>query len=234
MNIDLPNLIIYIIRKCREKHAPLGQTLATKLLYIIEWDHYKHHQRRLTDVSWVFLHYGPWSPELSSLLRADFAMQDDFQDWGNFQPVVYTENKLDYHKVTLPAELKLSVNCIIEQFAERPMPEILDFVYYDTEPMRSAQERGEALDFSTIVPASKPVFRPAGKISSKEAKRIRELLKSYANSRTRDSIEVATDESGLLEALAEVDQDDFLRRDNYSLHVDSQVISSLQDADDVK
>lgn len=234
MNIDLPNLIIYIIRKCREKRAPLGQMLATKLLYIIDWDHYKHHQRRLTDVRWIFLHYGPWSPELSSLLRTDFAMADDFQDGGNFQPVVYTENKLDYHKVVLPADLKLSVNCIIEQFADRPMPEILDFVYYDTEPMMSAHERGKALDFSTIVPASKPAIRPAERIKRKEAKRIRELLRSYVNSRARASIEVAADESGLQEALAEEGQDDLLHGSSYSLHVDPQIISHLQDIGDAK
>ena len=234
MNIDLRDLIIHIIRKCREKRAPLGQTLATKLLYIIEWDHYRHNQRRLTDVNWIFLHYGPWSPELSSLLKTEFAMPDDFQDGGNFQPVVYTENELDYRKVVLSADLKLSVNCVIEQFAGRPMPEILDFVYYETEPMISAQERGKALDFSTIVSAPKPAFRPADKISSKEAKRIRELLKSYANSRTRDCIEVAADESALQEALAEEGQGDLLNGDNFSLHVDPQIISHLQDVGDAK
>ena len=128
-------------------------------------------------------------------------MPNDFQDGGNFQPVVYIENKLDYHKVVLPADLKLSVNCIIEQFANRPMPEILDFVYYETEPMMSAQERGKVLDFSTIVPASKPTIRPAERIKRKEAERIRELLTSYANSTTRATIEVTADESSLQEAL---------------------------------
>jgi len=51
----------------------------------------------------------------------------------------------------LDREQELAVNKII-RFVKSPLNEILDYVYFETEPMINASRRMEKLDFSTIPP----------------------------------------------------------------------------------
>ncbi|MBW8042327.1 MAG: hypothetical protein FVQ85_20335 [Planctomycetes bacterium] len=42
------------------------------MVYLVEHNYYGWEQKRLTDLDWVFWHYGPWSQTLSSVLTQDF------------------------------------------------------------------------------------------------------------------------------------------------------------------
>jgi len=67
-------LVARICAYCQENRLPdPGQVRTTKLVYLVECEFFGWERKRLSDLDWIFLHYGPWSPTLSAILKEDFA-----------------------------------------------------------------------------------------------------------------------------------------------------------------
>lgn len=150
-NTATHKLVAKVCNYCREHFLlPPGQVRATKLIYLIEWEYYSWEQKTFTDLRWIYYHYGPWSPDLSEILKKDFKAPEEQEiEPGKFCPVSWKAPS--YEKVNLKFGIHEDaiVERVLERFAKLPYNELLDFVYFETEPMLNAT-KGQALDFSLI------------------------------------------------------------------------------------
>jgi len=145
-------LVARICAYCRENNLlPPGQVRTTKLVYLVEYNYYGWEQKRLTDLDWVFWHYGPWSKTLSSVLTQDFhTPQENEIEPGKFRPVHWTPPQFDRPRLKFDnVELEGIIPTVLDRFAAMPYNELLDYVYFETAPMKDAV-KGKPLDFSGI------------------------------------------------------------------------------------
>lgn len=122
-------------------------TRLVKLLYLLELEYYRSKRERLTGLDWKFLHYGPYPPSLKSVLGG--LEIESFQRKGgkNSQQFVIEEER--FMEASADEEIESLIAHIVKQWGDADLNQLLDFVYFETEPMQKAK-RGEVLDFSGV------------------------------------------------------------------------------------
>ena len=156
---DFKPLIGYIVDQVSEQGGSVGRTALMKLVYLVDVEHYRQYGKQATGLEWRFHHYGPYAVEieadvLSLGLDAD---EDIFSGKIGNRPVSGYRYHItgDWRRIAsefnsrYDASVKRCVDKIVGQWALDPLPTILDYVYFETEPMQDAK-RGEYLDFSKI------------------------------------------------------------------------------------
>jgi len=141
-------LIVTIARNYKESVgiAP-AKTKLLKLAYLAEVYHKRLTGGRLTDQQWVFWKYGPYLWEYEAMIsNEEIFLKPDETD--EFYAV---EARDDYQTKEMGIEEQSAVIRALEHAAD-DLNQILDFVYFDTEPMMKAQTRGETLDFDSVMP----------------------------------------------------------------------------------
>ena len=156
---NLTPLLNYIIDQTNQQGGVIGRTALTKLVYLIDLEHYKRHGKQATDLQWRFHHYGPYAPELQSQIQSLGLHADEAQftaKSANRQISGYRyQNTADWRETqrafntAYDASVKRCVDQVVEQWALEPLPTILDYVYFETAPMQDVK-RGQLLDFSKI------------------------------------------------------------------------------------
>ena len=140
----ISDLLYLIAREFKEKagYAP-SKTKLIKLAYLAEIFYKRYSDSRLTDSKWIFWKFGPYLMDYPTILSSiPFVPAED----DDFQPV---EVNQDY----MPSNVNISEESAISKaldFADEEINALLDFVYFDTEPMINAKERGEELDFNSV------------------------------------------------------------------------------------
>jgi hypothetical protein len=120
---------------------------------LLDVEHYRSHRRTLTAFNWKFLHLGPWArefdPLVDELIRSEMLIESTSSE-QDFETKFYrTAESLEVSglfPVLADEEVLYSTLGI---WAEASTGEILDYVYFRTEPMLQGI-RNEVLDFSTI------------------------------------------------------------------------------------
>jgi hypothetical protein len=146
--MDLLELIVNISREYKERVgiAP-AKTKLLKLAYLAEVYHKRRTGARLTEQQWVFWKYGPYFWEYETMIsnEAIFLRPEEEDD---FYPV---EVRDDFQAKEVGLEEQNSIARALEH-AANDLNQILDLVYFDTEPMMKAKTRGETLDFDSVAP----------------------------------------------------------------------------------
>jgi uncharacterized phage-associated protein len=146
--MDILELVINISREYKERVgiAP-AKTKLLKLAYLAEVYHKRLTGARLTDQQWVFWKYGPylWDYEAMISNEAIFLKPDETDEF------YAVEVRDDYQGKEMSIEEQNAVSRALEH-AYDDLNQILDLVYFDTEPMMKAQARGETLDFDSVMP----------------------------------------------------------------------------------
>lgn len=153
--LDIIDILYIISRKYYQKNGyPLGKTKLIKLAYLAEIFHQRITNERLTDEKWIYWHYGPYIMSYNKVL--DHGAFKIIVTEEEFHPVVPSE---DYK----PSEMSPTANIAISramEFSELDLNDLLDFVYFDTEPMMKVKDRGEVLDFKCVLPESEYRVKP--------------------------------------------------------------------------
>ena len=131
-----------------------GLVRTTKLVYLMECDYYAWERERLADLDWILWHYGPWSKSLDTILKIDIGVAPEKELEGKrLIPVNWTMPEFDKPNLKLKGVAKEGmVSRVLDRFATMPYNKLLDYVYFETAPMKSAV-KGKLLDFTEI---SKP------------------------------------------------------------------------------
>ena len=156
---DLKPLIGYIVDQVNEQGGSIGRTALTKLVYLVDVEHCRQYGKQATGLKWWFHHYGPYAAELQSEIQSLglYADEEVFTGKaGNRSVSGYRYRRAaDWKQIhstfnsQYDAQVKRCVERVVEQWALDSLPTILDYVYFETEPMEDVK-RGEYLDFSKI------------------------------------------------------------------------------------
>ena len=164
------DILLQVLSEAAEKNRGLGKTRLVKFFYLAEVEYYRDSGERLTDLKWLFYHYGPYALELEGILaerefqKTEIKTQDD-KDVILFrvaEPVLPYVRRID-------AKVSLVIKKIVGQWVDRTLAELLDYVYFETEPMQRVNKRGEVLDFTTVRKETRTEVVPL--TASKEVKR---------------------------------------------------------------
>jgi hypothetical protein len=162
---DLTRLLQAILSRVRDREGYATKTKLVKYLYLIDLAAYRRSGQLLTGFTWVFHHYGPWAKEFEGLYE-QAAQTEAIRIRPGTRPDLETEfvdtcERVELGEVIPEVGLELEARQLIDTWADRRLGEMLDHVYFQTEPMEGA-ERGERLDFGKVEPQvrSGPTWRP--------------------------------------------------------------------------
>lgn len=184
--MDLRNVITYIISQLVEMEVSFGKTKLVKLLYLIDVEFYRSFSRQLTNLEWIFYHYGPYAFSLDhtfSEMDLDIPQEDVFTTSGVKAKIFRLEKHVKSDLENSTGADKIIIDRIIKSWGYSDLNSLLSYVYFHTEPMVTA-ERGESLDFSKIkkLPTGKS---EAIRLSLEFTQEIKERFLRYKASRTK-------------------------------------------------
>ncbi len=128
------------------------------------------HRRTLTSFQWKYFHLGPWTNEFDPLLVelvAVSSLQESWSDKSEHETrFFHSSASPDLGKLFNTLKDEAIVKIVLDTWGSRTTAEILDYVYFQTEPMEHGV-RNEPLDFSRI---SSHVAEPYKRSSSGKTK----------------------------------------------------------------
>lgn len=200
---ELKPLIAYIVDQVGDQGGTIGRTALMKLVYLADIEHYRRYGKQATNLQWRFHHYGPYSAELDREVRAlglDIDESVFTQTQGGRAVSGYHYRRIgDWREVArafnsnYDAAARRCVDRVVVQWGLDSLPTILDYVYFETEPMQDAR-RGETLDFSKVQPESPSRSSVAQPGLSKElASEMRQRLHERKETAAKKEVRKATE-----------------------------------------
>ncbi len=179
--MELKLIISEILNQLKKNNLSTNITKVIKLLYIIEVEYFKFKKERLTNLKWRFYHYGPVPLEIYDYCKKNNINIDD----------IYTNNGELLRNMELPENYKginanttekrdilFLITRVIKDFGSMDIKDLLDYVYFETEPMKNAK-RGEYIDFTKV--KDEEIFIPNEITVSKETKKkLKEIKKKIS------------------------------------------------------
>lgn len=222
-------LVARICQHCREQRLPApGQVRTTKLVYLTECEYYGWVRQRLTDLEdWIFWHYGPWSPALDNILKDDFKIPQEIEaESGKFRPVYWKPPEFELPKLKFddPA-IEGVVLGVLEKFAALPYNELLDYVYFETWPMKNV-ERGQKIDFSAI-PQIQRFVDPTSLLPPQVFHKIREKFQQLEVPKEERLTREGALDSELAQLLGAIDQEGEFNLPEGEVFIDEDTKSEL-------
>ena len=168
MNADLTRLIPAMVSYVTEHGGYITKTKLLKMLYLFDVEYYRTHRQTFSGFEWKFFHLGPWTRELDPLLEslvAQTAVVESASTKPEYDTKFYrTPEPIDLQGIFESFRDETTLRVVLDTWAERSTAEILDYVYFQTEPMEFGV-RNEPLDFSKIPEQAPPIYKrqPSGK-----------------------------------------------------------------------
>ena len=170
----LAQFILYVVYQLNDLGRFPSSIQIVKYLYLIDVEFQRVMRTQLTPLEWRFHLYGPYAFELPALMaRLGYHMAAEQFDGE--------EGQGWRHRAEVEVKFPQEIAPIAQTIADRVLKvwglastrEILDHVYFGTEPMEDAV-RGEPLDFSRVRPDL-----GAFEVEFRDSKRLRELRKRH-------------------------------------------------------
>jgi len=176
------DVLLQVLSEAVSKGLRLGTTQLVKLVYLSEVEYYRVTGERLTNLDWLFYHYGPYALAFSEMF-----------DSPEFDRVVKeTQSEREFHQISfrdpslaershVDVKTSLLVKRVISQWGSKPLPALLDYVYFETEPMQIVLNRGDHLDFTSIKPGATKDVVPvvASKAANTKLSELRSRLSPF-------------------------------------------------------
>lgn len=182
--MDAQKIIQSIVWTGTKERGAISRIRLIKFLYLADVLFFRKEGRVLTGYPWTFYHYGPWAQEAqrdidlavgAGLIEMDRANGEagDVYLYKNRakDPEIWRELGLDF---------EMSLRHEVKRWIAEPLEQFLDFIYFDTSPMRDAQ-RGDLLKFTPEPPepvAMKPATMKGGQVSQKGKEAFAKFLAS--------------------------------------------------------
>ena len=149
--LSFGDLLINIILKYKEKYSKsLSKTKLLKLAYLAEVFYFRKFRERMADIHWIYFKYGPWSSDYDEILNSYPFKIEVIQFEDDKEAMLIDVDSGYKYEQPLPFDSQLIISKAIFEFGSLELKKILDYVYFDTEPMMAAQERGQKLSFDEV------------------------------------------------------------------------------------
>jgi hypothetical protein len=153
MNAKAQDLVLAVLSRVKERGGTSNKTKLLKLLYLADIEHFRKYGETLTGFDWIFFLFGPWAAEYDSLLNElenrDLVRTEAWSKGDAAGARLDPVEKKDLGKVVESADEYFRIQHQVDTWADRSLPELLDYVYFDTEPMKEAESL-KRLDFSKV------------------------------------------------------------------------------------
>jgi len=129
----------------------LSKTKLLKLTYLVEVFYKRRYKERITTAEWVYYLYGPYLRNYDALLQNKNIIIEKLENKEEIETNIVSITK-EYKNDLIPKDAKYLIHSIVHDYGNLDLKDILNFVYFETEPMINAELRNEILDFNTILP----------------------------------------------------------------------------------
>jgi len=172
MPVETLPLIAEVYRLSNEKGLGTPPvTRLVKILYLADLEWRRSHQGEpLTNLSWKFWHFGPYAPEIGEVFGTKDVESVELKSGKQCKFLTFKPDEVRSGGV--PNSVSKLFNLILERWGGTDLNDLLDYVYFETEPMETAQ-RGQPLDFSTVRPIAQSV------VPNLDTEKLRDLRKSF-------------------------------------------------------
>ncbi len=180
------DLILAILTRIEEVEGTANKTKLLKLLYLADIEHFRATGETLTGFDWIYYLYGPWTAEYDDLLKqleAEGAVR--LEQWvgaGVEGERIYTSERASLEKVIRSADEFFRTRRQVETWADRGVPRLLDYVYFETEPMQDAVKM-QRLDFGKVSTEPPRLYRRTK--SGSEIGKLHSLRRKFAETTKR-------------------------------------------------
>lgn len=197
MSFEPIRLIKEIYRQTElQRLPPPYVTRLVKLLYLadIEWRR-SHSGQPISNLTWRFLHFGPYANELADILGGPELEVIELGEDKEARRFLFQDEP---EQGGLPEDVVGLLKQLVKKWGSVELNKLLDYVYFDTEPMENAK-RYEVLDFSRLIPVA-PICRP--QFDQAKMKQLRDRLRGRVRelALTRDGIHITAVDVESLEA----------------------------------
>ena len=160
------------------------KTKLLKLAYLAEVEYMRQHRKRLTDASWIYFLYGPYIDVYDDILNQDFEVEEVETEDEYTALLVSSAHRTSDREPSYDS--KMAVSAVVNEFGSLTLKDLLNHVYFETEPMIAVERRGQPLDFSTVMLAEYYKVIPLT-IPKKAEREIREKYRQRARDRHGES-----------------------------------------------
>lgn len=158
MDVTQKQKVLKLIKKIcvrvQERDGYLNKTKLIKYLYLIDVEYYRRHEKTFTGFDWIFYDFGPWAYEYNDIFN-ELSTSHDFTIKSG------SRSDLDTQFISTSADTESSsifdditdesiTRSIIDRWADESLNQMLNYVYFHTEPMDGAK-RHQKLDFSSVL-----------------------------------------------------------------------------------
>jgi hypothetical protein len=179
-------LALGILTRIKEREGTANKTKLLKLLYLADIEQYRTSGETLTGFNWIFYLYGPWTDEYDGLLKQ---LQDEnaiqIKPWasgGLEGEGIAPSEEVPLERAISSTQAFLRTRQLVDIWADRGLPTLLDYVYFETEPMQDAAKM-QRLDFSKVLKEPPRLYRRTK--SGTDPKELRRLKARFANEREK-------------------------------------------------
>jgi uncharacterized phage-associated protein len=129
----------------------IPKTKLLKLAYLVEVLYKRRFNKRITDAKWVYYLYGPYLWDYNEILQNEAfdTVSKSIKDDHEAQIINLKNN---YHNEDISPDIKFLIISVVRDYGNMDLASLLDYVYFETEPMMNAENRKEILDFDTVLP----------------------------------------------------------------------------------
>lgn len=175
MNSKLRELVIAIVSGVTESGGKVSKTKLLKLLYLFDIEWYRTHQEIFTGFNWKFYLLGPWTDEYDPTLdkyEGNGLEREKSKDTYGTE-FIKTDETIRPRDLFDTRDEEIILEDMIRTWAKVPTEEILNHIYFRTEPMDEAV-RDEKLDFTKVTKQPPRKYRRTKSgLSSKQLDAIR-------------------------------------------------------------
>lgn len=186
MNRALEQLIPAIVSYVNEHNGYVTKTKLLKLLYLFDVEFFRTNRRTFSGFEWKFFHLGPWTSEyepiVNSLVAKGILLEQSSSRPEYDTKFFRSSEQHDLSKQFSSFAEEAILRRVLNTWAENSTGEILDYVYFRTEPMEHGI-RNERLDFGHIQQETAAKYvRSSSGATTKDIRRLRKELTTRLSS----------------------------------------------------
>lgn len=181
MSNPLTELVTAIVSYVTEHGGFVTKTKLLKLLYLFDVEFYRVHRKTFTGFQWKYFHLGPWTREFDPLLESlvvSGSITERFVERPDFDTkFLQSDEHINLKNAFSDFKDELILKSVLDTWGQSSTGEILDHVYFRTEPMEYGV-RNEPLDFSRILQQLPETYKRLS--SSKTPGEIKKMRRAFS------------------------------------------------------